>query len=110
MDKDTYYGMPVDRYDFLMEETGPCVRLTEDEMNRGWHWCQDWDDLLVHPDSPEFRHCRCVHMNKFRTEERTKAQEERRKKINEALDRIAALDEEMGFGNMLRRLKDDTTT
>ena len=107
---DNYYGMPIERYDFLMEAAGPCAHLSEDEMKQGWHFCGDWDYLLVHPDSPEFRHCRCVHMNKFRTEERTKAQEERRKKINEALDRIAALDEEMGFGNMLRRLKDDTTT
>jgi len=25
-------------------------RLTEEEIAAGWHWCPDWDDLLIGPD------------------------------------------------------------
>lgn len=61
-----FHGMDPERYDFLQNGTGPCVRLTEEEMNEGWHWCLDWDDLLVHPKDIEFECCNCSHMEKFR--------------------------------------------
>ena len=106
---DNYYGMPVERYDFLMEATGPCVRLTEEEMKQGWHFCGDWDDLLIHVDGVEFNHCHCKHMEHFRTEERKKAQAERKAKCNEALNRLAMLDEELGLDKLLREMRDDPT-
>ena len=92
-----YHGMSFERYDFLMDETGPCVQLTEDEVKAGWHFCDEWDGLLVHPDSVEFQHCTCPHMTQFRTEERKKMWETMKQKRNEALDRLADLDQELGL-------------
>lgn len=106
---DNYYGMPIERYDFLMEAAGPCAHLSEDEMKQGWHFCDDWDYLLIHVNDVEFNHCNCKHMESFRTEERKKAQEERKAKCNEALDRLAILDEELGLDKLLRDMRDDTT-
>lgn len=60
------HGMHPDRYEFLQNGTGPCVRLSEEEMKDGWHWCGEWDDLLVHYKDEEFKYCTCSHMDKFR--------------------------------------------
>jgi hypothetical protein len=37
-------------WDFLL--IGP-----EDEVTQGWHFCPDWDFLLIGPDSPEMECC-----------------------------------------------------
>jgi hypothetical protein len=41
------------------------TRLTRDEINEGWHFCQGWDELLIDPLSPEwgttFARCCCGH-------------------------------------------------
>ena len=38
-------GMNADRFDFLMRyET---ARLTEEEIQDGWHFCQEYDGLLM---------------------------------------------------------------
>jgi hypothetical protein len=36
------------RYKELMAENN--VQLTEAEIDQGWHFCEDWDDLLVGPE------------------------------------------------------------
>lgn len=43
--------MTPDRYNALMnwDNTGPELSLTDDEIEQGWHWCGDWDFLLVGP-------------------------------------------------------------
>ena len=97
MENKTFYGMPIERYKCLMEGTGPCIRLSEDEMKEGWHFCAEWDDLLIHADSDEFHFCSCSHMKKFKTLEREQAYQDRWNKPNEALDRLANLDEELGL-------------
>ncbi|MBB3227049.1 hypothetical protein FHW69_001650 [Luteibacter sp. Sphag1AF] len=33
--------------------------LTEAEMKEGWHWCRDWDGLLVGPGMFETSACTC---------------------------------------------------
>lgn len=33
--------------------------LTDDELKRGWHWCCDWDGLLVGPGMTEQEGCCC---------------------------------------------------
>lgn len=43
----------------LMHGTGPCVHLTPEEMAAGWHWCAEWDDLLIHPLDIEYEFCDC---------------------------------------------------
>lgn len=32
---------------------------TEEEFNDGWHYCYDWDLLLIGEDMPETKHCYC---------------------------------------------------
>lgn len=33
--------------------------LTECEVSEGWHWCRDWDGLLVGPGMFETSACTC---------------------------------------------------
>jgi hypothetical protein len=97
MEDKTYFGMSIERYNCLMEGTGPCIRLSEEEMKEGWHFCDEWDDLLIHPDCDEFYFCSCSHMKKFKTPEREQAYKDRCNKSNEALDKLSDLDEELGL-------------
>lgn len=47
--------MNIDRYREL-ETTG---QLTETEIAEGWHFCPEWDYMLIHPDFPEAEVCTC---------------------------------------------------
>lgn len=33
--------------------------LTEQERLEGWHFCNEWDGMCVHPESPEAEACDC---------------------------------------------------
>ena len=66
--------------------------LTAQELADGWHWCDDWDGLLVHSDDREFEHCKCDFMKKFRTPERMQKMQQM-----QAMDRLSKLDEELGL-------------
>lgn len=33
--------------------------LTEEELKEGWHFCREWDGMLVGPDMPEMKACLC---------------------------------------------------
>lgn len=46
------------RYDSLMNDDPP-PSLTPDELNQGWHFCWDFDGLLVGPDMAERHCCQC---------------------------------------------------
>lgn len=46
------------RYNLLME--GPAL-LTEQELAAGWHFCAEFDGLLVGPGMGELRLCCCLH-------------------------------------------------
>lgn len=35
------------------------LHLTMEEINDGWHFCMDWDGLLIHEDDPEAECCTC---------------------------------------------------
>lgn len=49
--------MERDRYDALMwHDEG---ELTPEEIADGWHWCWDWDGLLVGPGMMEMDCCVC---------------------------------------------------
>ena len=75
--------------------------LTDEEYNQGWHWCGEWDDMLVGPGSLEALVCSCNHpkIEEWKkTEEAVKMQEDLNKRMdNKYLDKIAELDEEIGF-------------
>lgn len=50
-------GLTRERYWEL--ESDWSVRFTEEECAEGWHWCDDWDGLLVHPSMSEAASCFC---------------------------------------------------
>jgi hypothetical protein len=35
------------------------VKLTEDEMKYGWHFCYEFDGLVTNAHDPEMRNCGC---------------------------------------------------
>lgn len=56
-------GMSETRYSLLNQGHSA---LTKEEMEDGWHFCAEWDDLLIHPnDNKEYYLCRCVGYEKF---------------------------------------------
>jgi hypothetical protein len=36
------------------------LELTKEEYNAGWHFCCEWDGMLIGPGMPEFEEC-CSH-------------------------------------------------
>lgn len=34
-------------------------RLTQEEIATGWHWCREFDSLLVGPGMGEQKYCTC---------------------------------------------------
>ena len=38
---------------------GQDSKLTKEEVEQGWHFCYDWDFLLVGPGTPEEAACVC---------------------------------------------------
>jgi hypothetical protein len=37
--------------------------LTVKEYNEGWHFCPEWDLLLIGPGMEEMKSCTCYHRN-----------------------------------------------
>ena len=50
-------GMTQERYAELNEHH---LRLTDGEVERGWHYCQSLGGLLLHTSHTEYSLCRCV--------------------------------------------------
>lgn len=50
-------SMTHERWVELMEND--TIRLTPEEIEEGWHFCWDWDGLLIHPGDDEFELCHC---------------------------------------------------
>jgi len=46
------------------------IKLTEEEQ-REWHFCWDWDGLLIHKDHPEFECCVCAGGDRIRQSDAT---------------------------------------
>ena len=52
--------MSDERRDLLTFGDGdPPPRLTQEEMDGGWHFCAEWDDLVVGPGTREWFLCTC---------------------------------------------------
>ena len=49
--------MTPERWAELQEEDEP---LTPEEITEGWHWCWEFDGLLVGPGSSELHCCQCL--------------------------------------------------
>jgi hypothetical protein len=91
----------MDRERYIRIQNG-AEDLTPEEVEDGWHFCPEWDDMLIHADDDEFQCCPCSWMKKYRTPERQAAYEKRREeweKSQEALDILAQLDEDLGLNN-----------
>lgn len=52
-----FCAMSDERWNALMND--PQAILTKEEMEQGWHWCYDFDGLLVGPGMGEQQHCHC---------------------------------------------------
>lgn len=48
--------MTPERYQQLMDDEDP---LSDEEIAEGWHFCYDWDGLLVGPGMEETGCCSC---------------------------------------------------
>ena len=53
----------MNRQRYLEVEYGKDVTLTEEEQNQGWHFCADWDYMLIGPGMHELYCCTCPHDN-----------------------------------------------
>lgn len=51
--------MSDERWIELMNDPTAKSKLTKEEMDEGWHFCFDWDGLLVGPDMSELEACTC---------------------------------------------------
>ena len=51
-------NMTDDRYRHL--QNADDSELTTEEITEGWHWCGEFDGLLVGPGMGELRCCRCL--------------------------------------------------
>ena len=40
------------------------MELTSEEINDGWHFCNEWDGLLVGPGMDELKVCKCEPLRK----------------------------------------------
>jgi hypothetical protein len=50
-------GMTRERYGYLTRTLE--ARLTPEEVAAGWHFCLDWDSMLIHKNWPEAECCTC---------------------------------------------------
>jgi hypothetical protein len=50
--------MTDERYNALISDEA--LELTEAELREGWHFCIDWDGLLIGPGMMEVNHCACA--------------------------------------------------
>lgn len=53
--------MTEERYQQLSYDEGH--ELTKEERAEGWHWCCEYDNLLVGPGMGELRSCYCLRKN-----------------------------------------------
>ena len=44
---------------YFQLERNPLLELTSEELLQGYHFCPDWDGLLIGVDMPEIQGCTC---------------------------------------------------
>jgi hypothetical protein len=52
--------MTRERWFELMNDRTESLNLTDAEIVEGWHWCSEWDGLLVGPGMMELDVCQCI--------------------------------------------------
>lgn len=53
--------------------TDDMENLTQEEIDQGWHFCPDWDDLLIGPGMEEIKFCECGEEKNEPTQNGTKS-------------------------------------
>lgn len=48
--------MDAERYSLVDSEWS---KLTQEELRAGWHFCCEWDQMLIGPGMPEMDACLC---------------------------------------------------
>lgn len=66
--------MTPEHYKELMHDHNSKLSLTE--INEGWHWCAEWDGLLVGPGMCELLSCSCFPSDRMEQLRRTVAEED----------------------------------
>jgi hypothetical protein len=51
--------MTNERYKDLMDNHTASL-LTPEEWQEGWHYCPEWDFMLIEPNTPESESCTCT--------------------------------------------------
>lgn len=72
--------------------------LSEEEVKQGWHFCPDFDDLLVGPGNPEAFVCNCS-LSSIEDWKKTEEAKELYQKFlsHRYLDELSKLDQELGL-------------
>jgi hypothetical protein len=54
--------MDIKRYNELMRNED--LKLSKSEIKDGWHFCYEWDELLIGPGMGEMEYCTCSDVDK----------------------------------------------
>lgn len=54
--------MDIKRYNELMKNED--LKLSKAEIKDGWHFCYEWDELLIGPGMGEMEYCSCSDVDK----------------------------------------------
>jgi hypothetical protein len=52
--------MTKERWMELQNSRDPNIAISDAELALGWHWCNEFDGLLVGPGMGELRFCKCL--------------------------------------------------
>lgn len=69
------------------------LKLTPEEISNGWHFCWDWDGLLIGPGMGEMKSCKCAR-NRAEFEQGLNKMDHEMKSITDALDASERLSED----------------
>jgi hypothetical protein len=74
------------------------TELTEEEVKQGWHFCPDFDDLLIGPGNVEAFVCNCS-LSSIEEWKKTEEAKELYQNFfsNRYLDELSKLDQELGL-------------
>ena len=64
---DELLGMTKKRYNFL-SQGGEDNELTKEEIEAGWHFCSEWNYMLIHKTWVQFKFCECSKKEKVKEE------------------------------------------
>ena len=45
---------------YIELDSGPDPQLTPEELKEGWHFCPDWDYMLLGPGMSDLGGCLCI--------------------------------------------------